>query len=84
MNALEVVASVLNRGGSRWRAEYSRQVQLSDKSEVGKSTYLPSAFGHSKDSILCRQNNLMEVWGRALQPERIRTGPPGTGCYLLL
>jgi hypothetical protein len=25
----------------------------SDKSEVGKSTYLPRAFGHTKNSILC-------------------------------
>jgi len=26
----------------------------------------------------------MEPWSRALQPERIGTGPPGTGCHRVL
>jgi len=50
----------------------------------------PAGYPREKPHRLLRTSSdtieitFMEVWGRALQPERIRTGPPGTRCYLLL
>jgi len=50
----------------------------------------PASYPREKPHRLLRTSSdtikitFIEVWGRALQPERIRTGPPGTRCYLLL